>query len=253
MRTWLACLAIALAGATGCGGASGAGSSLDAATSDVRTDAVAADDGLASDAGPATDAACLGLISDTGAAADALSSPLQAWCAPGTPNPTGCPASAPTPGSACPTPALRCAYGLTADGYELATCDAAIGWTSTARGCGGACGATDAGGFSLTVTASCGSAADLPCAPTDATDAERAADRFIAILACCGGLTEDGVIVRLTDGCATSIAFTNPSRSPAGAAAEADFARCLAPLLDGHRIECATHVGCMGREWSTVK
>lgn len=190
-----------------------------------------------------TDAGCPWL-ENVGAAVE-TGAPMQAWCLAGTTNAAECPASAPEPGSACAPERLTCRYALEATYARVSTC-AKGKWLDQAIRCASACAPKSGGTYSLG-GAACGSAPDIACADNDHfTDYERAAMRLRAFVECCGGLNENSMVVRLVDGCATSIEL---ARSDLYAER---LAGCLTKRLAGRRLLCATSA-CVELEWSTLK
>jgi len=190
-----------------------------------------------------TDAGCPWL-EDAGASVE-TGAPMQAWCLASTTNAAECPSSAPEPGSPCAREGLACRYALEATDARVSTCTKGK-WLDQSIRCAGACAAMSGGTYSLG-SATCGSAPDIACAANDHfTDYERATTRLRAFVDCCGGLNENSMLVRLVDGCATSIELTRPDSS-----AERLMA-CLKTRFAGRRLLCATSA-CVTMEWSTVR
>lgn len=84
------------------------------------------------------------------------------------------------------------------------------------------------------IDAVCGSKSSLPC-------------DFEAIVACCGALVEEAVIVQLTNGCATSIGFS--AERPGNDA----MASCIVAMIAGRRLDCRPGTTCLEANQSTVK
>lgn len=183
---------------------------------------------------------CLALT-DAGPGYEA-GSPVEAWCDAATTNPASCPSTRPTPGDPCTADDIACRFGATATGLELLRCTAGK-WTSRAVHCASECTAFD-GGVSP-VIATCGSAPEIPCAVNDAlSDFERAGRTLRELGQCCGGMTENQLRARFTDGCVTSFEV--------GRGSTPSFLDCMTRLLAGRRLSCAPTT-CAEAEWSTLK
>ncbi len=187
-------------------------------------------------AGGSGTAACV-FPTPEGAEADA-GAPAQSWCDAAVANPASCPPNKPSPGSACPTAGLQCAYDRSPGGLTLDTCGEY--WAERVRYCMDTCEPSDAATEAPAVPA-CGALPDAECAggPT-ATDQERADRTLRQIADCCYAHTESTLTAWLSDGCVSAMA------------GPPDLVACMNGLLAGRRLSCAKTLSCVRTEWSTL-
>jgi len=183
-------------------------------------------------------------VDAVGLAACAIT-PAQAWCSATAVNPPTCPRPMPAPGAPCSTPDVRCGYGVGSGGFALDTCHNGL-WSEVAHTCEH-CDVFDAAATPIGDAQPCGALPDIGCDDNpDLTDQERADLSLSRTAGSCGLLSENAVIVQLSGGCATALAFL---RDGLGVSS---YGQCLSALLSGRRIACATSVPCVAFGHSTV-